>query len=131
MLKKIHIKSKVENLRAIENAIDDISGEKGINQENYGKILIATLEAVNNAIIHGNRSDENKNVEIEIWIKENELIITVTDEGKGFKPREVPDPTQPENIEAINGRGVFLMKKLADEIKFNRKGNSVKMTFKT
>jgi serine/threonine-protein kinase RsbW len=131
MLKKIHIKSKIENLRAVENAIDDISGERGINQENYGKILIATLEAVNNAIIHGNRSDENKNVDIEIWLRKKELIVTVTDEGKGFKPKEVPDPTKPENIEAIDGRGVFLMKKLADEIEFNRKGNSVKMTFKT
>jgi serine/threonine-protein kinase RsbW len=54
----------------------------------------------------------------------------VSDEGKGFKPREIPDPTKPENIESTNGRGVFLMSKLADEIEFNKKGNSVKMTFK-
>ena len=130
MLRKLRIKSKVANIRAVENEIDNITGDEGINQENYGKILIATLEAVNNAILHGNKSDKNKHVDIEILLNENKMVITVTDEGRGFKPREVPDPTKPENIEAMNGRGIFLMKKLADEIQFNKKGNSVKLTFK-
>lgn len=130
MVKKLHFGSKTANIRAVENAIDNITGESGIKQENYGKILIATLEAVSNAIIHGNRSDAAKFVDVEIILNKNTLIITVTDEGKGFRHSEVPDPTKPENIEAINGRGVFLMRKLADEIEFNKKGNSVKMTFK-
>ncbi|MCX6300922.1 MAG: ATP-binding protein [Bacteroidia bacterium] len=130
MVKKLHIESKIENLRAVENAIDNITGEADISKDNYGKILIATLEAVNNAIIHGNKSNGNKHVDVEILLDANKLIVTVTDEGKGFKPKEVPDPTKQENIEAINGRGVFLMSKLADEIEFNKKGNSVKMTFK-
>ncbi len=130
MLKKLHIESKIENLRTVENAIDNITGDARINQDNYGKILIATLEAVNNAIIHGNKSDANKHVKIEILLKDNRLVIKVTDEGKGFNPKEIPDPTRPENIEAINGRGIFLMQKLADEIEFNKKGNSVTMTFK-
>ena len=130
MLRKMRIESKVANIRAVENEIDNITGDEGINQENYGKILIATLEAVNNAILHGNKSDKNKHVDIEILLNENKMVITVTDEGRGFKPREVPDPTKPENIEAMNGRGIFLMKRLADEIQFNKKGNSVKLTFK-
>lgn len=130
MVRKLHIESKRENIRAVENAIDNITGDASINQDNYGKILIATLEAVNNAIIHGNKSNIKKYVDIEILLKDKNLIVTVTDEGKGFKPKEIADPTKPENIEAINGRGVFLMKKLADEIKFNKKGNSVTMTFK-
>jgi len=60
----------------------------------------------------------------------DKLIIKVTDDGKGFRPADVPDPTKTENIENLNGRGVFLMSKLADEILFNKKGNSVQMTFK-
>jgi serine/threonine-protein kinase RsbW len=130
MVNKLHIESKIENIRAVETAIDNITGEAEISKDNYGKILIATLEAVNNAIIHGNKSNEKKHVDIEILLDANKLIITVTDEGKGFRPKEVPDPTKPENIEAINGRGLFLMSRLADEIEFNKKGNSVKMTFK-
>ena len=58
------------------------------------------------------------------------LKIKVTDEGTGFRPEKVPDPTIPENIEALNGRGVFLMSQLADEIKFSKKGKFVTMTFK-
>ena len=130
MLKKLRILSKIINIRNVEKAIDDITGISDINQENYGKILIATLEAVNNAIVHGNKSDEKKYVEIEILFKNKELIVKVKDQGNGFSPENVPDPTCPENLEAVNGRGVFLMKKLADEIKYNKKGNQVKMTFK-
>ncbi len=130
MLRKIKIESEINNLRIVENAIDSITNESGINQENYGKILIATLEAVNNAIVHGNKSDRKKFVKIEFSLKRSTLEVTIEDEGKGFKPGDVPDPTMPENIELINGRGIFLMKKLADSIEFNTKGNYVKMKFK-
>ncbi len=130
MLKKYRIVSKIGNLRIIENAIDNITAETGINQDNYGKILIGTLEAVNNAIIHGNKSDEKKFVSVDIKMADTNLEVTVTDQGNGFKPSEVPDPTQPENIEALNGRGIFLMSKLADDIKFNKKGNKVTLIFK-
>jgi serine/threonine-protein kinase RsbW len=129
MEKKIRIKSKMSNVSVVENAIDEITKNAGINKDNYGKILVSVLEAVNNAIIHGNRSDENKYVNVNIVLKNNVLEITIEDEGKGFKPENVPDPTNPENVERTNGRGVFLMKNLADEIQFNRKGNKVKLKY--
>jgi Anti-sigma regulatory factor (Ser/Thr protein kinase) len=130
MVKQLKIESDITNLNIVENAIDSLTNEIGINQDNYGKILVAVLEAVNNAIVHGNKTDLKKKVEIDFWVRRNNLNVSVTDEGKGFKPKEVPDPTKPENIEAINGRGIFLMSKLADEIEFNKKGNSVTMVFK-
>ena len=130
MLKQLKIESDITNLNMVENAIDSLTNEIGISQDNYGKILVAVLEAVNNAIVHGNKADLKKTVEIDFWVKRKDLNISVTDEGKGFKPAEVPDPTRPENIEAINGRGIFLMSRLADEIEFNKKGNSVTMIFK-
>jgi serine/threonine-protein kinase RsbW len=130
MGKKIRIKSKISNLSVVENAVDDITREAGINKENYGKILVSVMEAVNNAIIHGNKSDETKFVDIVFILENNNLKVTVEDQGKGFIPDNIPDPTKPENIELMNGRGVFLMKMLADEIEFNKKGNCVKMKFK-
>ncbi len=130
MYKKIKIESSSENLRVVENAIDETTTILGISQDSYGKILVSTMEAVNNAIFHGNRSDPKKFVEIVISCKTNELKIKVADEGPGFKPENIPDPTIPENIEALNGRGVYLMSHLADKIKYNRKGNSVTITFK-
>ena len=130
MIKKLRIQSKVENLRAVENTIDNITGEAGISQDNYGKILVSILEAVNNAIIHGNKEDAEKIVDIEIRLNNKELVIIVEDEGNGFIPDIIPDPTEPEHIEAINGRGIYLMTKLADNIKFNQRGNKVTMKFK-
>ena len=130
MEKKIKIESKIGNLRIVENAIDEISAEIGIKQDNYGKILVSTLEAVNNAIVHGNKANLSKSVRIKISFKRNILKICVSDEGPGFKPKEVPDPTRPENIENIQGRGVFLMSKLSDKIEFNKPGNKVTMFFK-
>lgn len=130
MIRKLRIESKLSNVGIVENAVDTITREAGINKENYGKILVSVMEAVNNAIVHGNKSDEKKFVEIEIIFKNSSMSVTVLDQGKGFRPTEVPDPTEPENIERVNGRGLFLMSRLADEIKFNKKGNSVTMTFK-
>jgi serine/threonine-protein kinase RsbW len=130
MYKKIRIESIVSNMRIVEKAIDEATTEIGMSQDNYGKILVSTLEAVNNAILHGNKSDPGKIVDVEIAFETNELKIKVTDEGQGFRPEDVPDPTLPENIEELNGRGVYLMSRLADKIKYNKKGNSVVMIFK-
>jgi serine/threonine-protein kinase RsbW len=130
MYKKIRIESKVGSLRIVENAIDEATTIIGISQDNYGKILVSAMEAVNNAILHGNHSNPEKMVDIEIGYKAKELKITVTDEGSGFRPELVPDPTTPENIEALNGRGIYLMSHLADKIKYNKNGNSVTMIFK-
>lgn len=130
MYKRLKIESRMSNLRIIENAIDEITGAIGIKQDDYGKIMVASLEAVNNAITHGNKANPQKFVDVEIEFDNDEIRITVSDEGEGFKPDKIPDPTLPENIEELSGRGVFLMTKLADSIKFNEKGNSVTMSFK-
>jgi serine/threonine-protein kinase RsbW len=130
MYKRLKIESRMQNLRVIENAIDEITGSIGVKQDDYGKIMVAALEAVNNAITHGNKANPGKLVDVEIEFENDEIKITVTDEGEGFNPEKIPDPTMPENIEELSGRGVFLMTKLADSIKFNEKGNSVTMSFK-
>jgi serine/threonine-protein kinase RsbW len=130
MYKKIRIESQIANLRIVENAIDEATSVIGISQDNYGKILVSAMEAVNNAIIHGNKSIPEKIVDIEISCVTDELNIKVTDEGPGFRPDKVPDPTTPENIEELNGRGIYLMSHLADKIEYSKKGNSVTMTFK-
>jgi serine/threonine-protein kinase RsbW len=130
MYRRLKIESKVNNLRVVEKVIDEVTSELGISQDNYGKILVSTMEGVNNAIMHGNKSEPEKLVDIEIEFKKNELRIKISDEGEGFRPQDIPDPTMPGNIELLNGRGVFLMSHLADEINFSSKGNEVTMTFK-
>ncbi|MBW6500457.1 MAG: ATP-binding protein [Bacteroidales bacterium] len=130
LYKRLKIESVMANMRVVEKAIDEVTASLGIKADDYGKILVATLEAVNNAITHGNKTNPQKLVDVEIKYEKNKILITVTDEGPGFDPESVPDPTKPENIEELSGRGVFLMSKLADKIDFNKKGNSVTMTFR-
>lgn len=130
MRKDLNIVSEIVNIRVVENTIDEISVELKISSDDYGKILVATLEAVNNAIIHGNKIDKSKSVKIGFEYKLENLTVTVADEGPGFTPENVPDPTSPENIENLHGRGVFLMRNLCDQISFNELGNEVKMKFK-
>jgi serine/threonine-protein kinase RsbW len=130
MKKKIVIESKLENICYVEKMIDEISDEIKISSDLYGKILIATIEAVNNSIVHGNKLDPQKNVEINIYFENSNLRINITDQGKGFDYNKVPDPTIPANIENISGRGVFLMRKLADNLIFNETGTQVELIFK-
>jgi len=130
MTEKMTIKSDIENLTIIETMVDTLSKRLGVSDDVYGKILVSTVEAVNNAIIHGNKGDVTKNVTVEISADGNVFEVFVTDEGKGFEYRNLPDPTKPENIENLQGRGVFLMRHLADTTEYNKAGNEVKMTFK-
>lgn len=123
------IASKIENLRLVEKFVDDLSAELELSNEIYGNLLVATMEAANNAIVHGNKLNEDKLVEIEMQKDINELAIVIRDQGIGFDYSNVPDPTAPENIEKINGRGIFLMRKLSDNILFSDNGKMVTLVF--
>ena len=93
--------------------------------------MIATLEAVNNAIVHGNKQNPELDVQISCNKIEKQVFLIVTDQGPGFDFTDIPDPTAPENIEKIHGRGVFLMEKLSDGVEFLRNGSEIKLTFNT
>lgn len=130
MIKDLIFPSDIGNLRLVEKAIDELSIEYDLSDEVYGNVLVATMEATNNAIIHGNRSDPDKEVKIEINLEEKELMVHIEDQGKGFDHMNVPDPTAPENLEKINGRGIFLMERLSDEILYMEEGRIVELKFK-
>ncbi|HDS06401.1 MAG TPA: ATP-binding protein [Bacteroides sp.] len=130
MKKDLSIPSDIGNLRLVEKAIDELSMELGLSDEVYGNIMVATMEATNNAIIHGNNSDPDKNVKIEILFLNRELVVHIEDQGTGFDHSIVPDPTAPENIEKIDGRGIFLMEQLSDEIMYLEDGRIVELKFR-
>ncbi len=125
----INIESRIENLIKVERLVDEISTQCKLSSEIYGNVLIATLEAANNAILHGNKLDEKKDVKIRFEWNKKELNLIVTDQGPGFDPESIPDPTAPENLEKVSGRGVFLMEKLSDDIKYTDNGRRVQLTF--
>ena len=126
----VKIASKQENLRKIERLVDEFNEKEELEEGLYGKVLLTTIEAANNAIVHGNRLDPEKTVKVEIKKGKDGIEIYVEDEGDGFDYMRIPDPTAPENIENIHGRGVFLMKQLSDEVNFYKNGTKVQILFK-
>lgn len=127
---KIRISSKAENIILVERMIEDVCDLFNINQDYYGNILVALTEAVNNAIYHGNQANEKKNIDISFKTSSDYISFIVKDEGPGFNYDGLPDPTNPENIEKPNGRGVFLMRNLADRVSFEENGSVVILDFK-
>jgi len=90
-------------------------------------IRLALEEAVTNAIKHGNRRDPSKQVLVRFKVCQHQAEILVRDDGPGFHPNAVPDPTRDENIERPNGRGIMLMRAYMDDVSYNDAGNEVRM----
>lgn len=126
---KIDFQSRTENLSLVEKLVDNVCSQHEISEDYYGNILIAVTEAVNNAIQHGNKMDDGKKVFVSFDNGEKDISFTIQDQGDGFDFEDLPDPTNPENIEKPNGRGIFLMKNLADEVNFYEDGRQVELRF--
>jgi len=125
----LEIPSNPENIRSLEKIVEDIARDFELSPKIKCNLLVSLTEAVNNAIIHGNRADEQKKVKIHFKQQASTLSVVVEDEGEGFDPQQVPDPTNETHIQMCGGRGVYLMKELSDEIHFSRNGSCVEIRF--
>lgn len=131
VLYTLQLPSKVDSITSVENFVDTLKEEYNIGDDTYANMLTCLSEATINAIVHGNKQDENKKVYINLEVYSGKrLQFTVADEGEGFDYNRLPDPTAPENLENLTGRGVFIIKHLADQCIFNLKGNEVELHFK-
>ena len=88
---------------------------------------VGVTEALANAVLYGNRSDPRKSVRVEVSLDSARVVLRVEDQGGGFDPSHVPDPTLPDNLERSGGRGLFLIRKLMDEVEYNERGNAVRL----
>jgi serine/threonine-protein kinase RsbW len=121
--------SNPNNVAEVEPYIHKIFKELNLDESLFGNMLIALTEAVSNAIIHGNKCDVNKKVNIDTLSYSDKVCLRVEDEGNGFDPQNLPDPTAPENLMTPGGRGVFLMQHLADSVSFLENGRVVQLEF--
>ena len=127
----LQLPSKLDSLSALESFIDSLQAKYEIPDDTYANMLTCLSEVTINAIIHGNREDADKIVYVNLEIVDGKrFIFTIADEGEGFDYNHLPDPTAPENLENLTGRGVFIIKQLADQCIFNSKGNEVELHFK-
>lgn len=126
---KIKIPSITDNVSVVESFIDNLKDKISLSDNIYGNILISVTEAVNNAIVHGNKEDKAKKVELYLKQSKKSISFVIKDEGPGFDESKIPDPTSPKNLDNIKGRGVFLIKNLTDNVKFRKKGSEVELVF--
>ncbi len=126
---KLRIPSLPDNIRIVESFIDNARERFAFDDDIYGNIMIAVTESVNNAIIHGNKQNKEKNVDLALEVAENNIKFTIRDEGDGFDYHNLPDPTAPENLFKVGGRGIFLIQNLADEVTFADNGRTIMLTF--
>ena len=130
LIEQLVLPSSLESISKVEAFIARFYGNNDHIRDSYGNILIAITEGVTNSILHGNRNDLSKRIHLEMEVADSEVFFTISDEGDGFDYNNVPDPTLPENLEKLNGRGIFLMRSLADSISFEENGSKIKLTFR-
>ena len=117
------------DIEAAQRALlDAVSGQQYDPASTFA-IRLAVEEAINNAFKHGNKSDPDKPVRLDWWAVPHRLVVEVEDQGEGFDPESVPDPTLDENIEIPSGRGIMLMRAYMSEISYKDPGNRVIMVF--
>jgi serine/threonine-protein kinase RsbW len=113
----------------VEPFLQQINDVARLDDGTFYRLLVAGTEAVNNAILHGSKSDPRKTVHVTCTLEKDKLVFRVKDQGKGFKPEEVPDPLEEKNLLKTNGRGIFLMRSLMDKVSYRitRDGTEVEL----
>ena len=122
------------DIRSIEHAVEYVM-QRCHSCETHAQRLrlnfrVGLTEALSNAMVYGNGHDPAKRVLVEITLADGHIEARVTDQGGGFNPASVPDPTRPENLTKCGGRGIFLMRELLDEVSFNDQGNQVRLVLR-
>lgn len=110
----------------VQEVLQKLQQNHWIEHDIFG-VHLALEEALMNAIKHGNQFDASKRVEVSCQMAPDLLRIEIVDEGEGFDPSKVPDPTDPENLETPSGRGLMLMRNFMTRVEFNEVGNHVVM----
>jgi serine/threonine-protein kinase RsbW len=130
---RLVLPSHIEAVADAAAAATDFVRGCGVGEEAAFGVDMAVREAITNAIVHGNQEDEAKAVEVTLNCLKHALEIEVRDQGKGFDPKNVPDPTDPANILKTSGRGIFLMRSFMDEVQWLMRpegGTTVRMVKK-
>ncbi|HEY5124053.1 MAG TPA: ATP-binding protein [Ignavibacteria bacterium] len=111
------IKQRSE-ISIVENILHKINKEFLLGEEKFVNLLIAVTEAVINAVIHGNKNNPEKKVNLNLKYDDKEITVKIKDEGEGFDPKNIPDPTSDENLFKESGRGIYIIRSLVDKFDF-------------
>ena len=123
----LKLPTEVKYIKKASSNILEAVKPYNLGEDKLYDIRLSVEEAVRNAMVHGNSGRTNLSVKVKYWIKDEKLNVEVEDEGAGYDYGLLPDPTEGDNIMKGSGRGVYLIRRLMDEVKFNEAGNKIKM----
>jgi serine/threonine-protein kinase RsbW len=127
--RKLVLNSSFEEMERVEPFVRELQKWANFDEHNLDRIQLVLSEAINNAVVHGNRENPNKKVFVTAQLNEKILNVTVRDEGEGFDPDSLADPLKDENLLKEGGRGVYLIKHYADDIQFSKGGKELAVSF--
>lgn len=126
------LSSRLDELQCADNLTEVVARNMALNSDQKNNLAIAVTEAVGNAIVHGNKKNPHKKVHLKFETGNDQIVITVRDEGEGFDPESIQNPLLPENLMKESGRGIFILSELMDAVdyQFSRQGTTLKMVMK-
>jgi serine/threonine-protein kinase RsbW len=130
---ELELPSRIESVAEASAAAAKVVSRSGLGEDAAFGIDMAVREAVTNAVLHGNRQDETKTIDVSMTVSPGAFEIMVRDRGEGFDPESIPDPTDSQNVLKTSGRGIFFMRTFMDEVTWSRHpegGTVVRMTKK-
>lgn len=127
MAENMVIASDLKEAKRAEDALISQVQLHGYSEVSTFAIKLALEEGLTNAVRHGNRFDPNKQIHVTFDINSDQVVITITDQGDGFDPETVPDPTLDENLEKPAGRGIMLMMAYMDEVNYSKQGKQLRL----
>ena len=125
---RLSLKSTYEESERVPDFVSEIQEKSGLNEDTTGNLMLLLSEAVTNAIVHGNKLEQEKPVEVRVEVNEDDIVSTVKDRGSGFNPEKAKNPLKEENLLKDSGRGVFLMNELSDKVEYLENGTKIRFT---
>lgn len=125
---RLSLHSTYEESEKVPDFVTDIQEKSHLDDDATGNLMLLLSEAVTNAIVHGNKLDESKKVDVEVQVNSEKIISTVKDNGEGFNPQQAKDPLQEENLLRASGRGIFLIKEISDSVEYLENGTKIQFS---
>ena len=125
---RLSLNSSYEDSEKVPDFVSDIQEKSQLEDDTTGNLMLLLSEAVTNAIVHGNKLDKSKTVEVEVHINSNKIISTVKDQGNGFNPQTTNNPLKEENLLKDSGRGIFLIREISDSMDYLENGTKIRFS---
>ena len=125
---RLSLNSTYEASEKVPDFVADIQEKSQLEDDTTGNLMLLLSEAVTNAIVHGNKLDESKKVEVEVQINSEKIISTVKDQGSGFNPKATKNPLKEENLLRDSGRGIFLIREISDSMDYLENGTKIRFS---